>query len=404
MSAPPPCALEALGVVNALGSGWRDVLPRLIDGDTTRLVRRSDLAPGRELLVGAVREPLPEIPSSLAAFDSRNDRLALAALEQIDDEVRGAIRRVGAERFGVVIGTSTSGVGRAEAALRHRERAGILEPGFDYAQLEFGSPAVFLARHLGARGPAYAISTACSSSARALAAARSLLRLGLCDAVLAGGADELCGYTAGGFAALQALCDGPSNPLGADRRGLNLGEGAALFLVTQRPGGVQLSGVGESCEAHHMSAPDPSGAGAEAAMLGALCDAGAAAERVVYVNLHGTGTPQNDAMESRAVARVLGCDVPCSSTKPLVGHTLGAAGAMEAAFCWMVLRAADEEGAGEIALPPHGFAGALDPELPPLRLAAKGERVAAGPGALVLSNSFGFGGNNCALALARGGA
>jgi 3-oxoacyl-[acyl-carrier-protein] synthase-1 len=145
-----------------------------------------------------------------------------------------------------------------------------------------------------------------------------------------------------------------------------------------------------------MSAPDPEGRGAETAMRGALADAGLAPERIAYLNLHGTGTPQNDAMESAAVARVLGGGVPCSSTKPLVGHTLGAAGAIDAAFRWLVLA---ERRGGELSLPPHVWDGAADPALAPIRLAAKGERAAAGPETFVMTNSFGFGGNNCTLIL-----
>jgi 3-oxoacyl-[acyl-carrier-protein] synthase-1 len=222
--------------------------------------------------------------------------------------------------------------------------------------------------------------------------------MGACDAVVSGAADSLCGLTTNGFAALGALAAGVTNPCSAHRDGLTLGEAAALFLVTGEPGGIQLLGVGDSSEAHHMSAPDPEGRGAETAMRDALADAGAAASEIAYVNLHGTGTPQNDAMEAAAVARVLGTEVPCSSTKPLVGHTLGAAGAIEAAFCWLLLA---ERRGGELALPPHVWDGARDPGLAPIHLVAKGEvaRGGAGARALVMTNSFGFGGNNCTLVL-----
>jgi 3-oxoacyl-[acyl-carrier-protein] synthase-1 len=387
-----------MGMVNALGAGREEIWPRLLAGDQSGFQVRDDLVPGRSLLLGEVTRPLPRVPDRLRRYACRNNQLALLAFEQIETQARDALRAVGPLRLGVVMGTSTSGVGDAEAALVHKARTGGLHPAFHYDQLEFGGTAGFLADLLEATGPAYTLSTACSSGARALASARSLLAAGVCDAVLAGAADSLCGLTTNGFSALQAISDELTNPCSRNRKGLTLGEGAALFLVTRAGGGVQLAGVGESSEAHHMSAPDPSGKGAEAAMRAALADAGARPQDVAYLNLHGTGTPQNDHMECEATGRLLGGDLPCSSSKPLVGHTLGAAGAMEAGFCWLMLDALE---GGELRLIPHCWDGAADPELPPLRLATKGESVPAGERALVMSNSFGFGGNNCTLVLER---
>ncbi len=393
-----PCRLSALGIVSALGACADEVWARLLNGEPARLALRDDLAPDRVLRVGSVHDPLPQIPERLAEFDCRNNAMALAVLLQIEEPIARALREYGAERVGIVMGTSTSGVGDAEEAIGHELREGGLTPTFAYAQLEFGGLASFAAEYLGVRGPAYSLSTACSSGARALASARSLIALGVCDAVIAGAADSLCGLTANGFTALSAICDGVTNPCSRNRAGLTLGEGAAVFLVERGAGGVQLYGVGESSEAHHMSAPDPSGAGAEAAMRGALADAGLSPEAIAYLNLHGTGTPLNDKMECLAVERVFGRALPVSSTKPLVGHTLGAAGAIEAAFCWLVLDRAD---AGALSLPPHWWDGERDPELPPLHLVLKGETAAAGPAPRVMTNSFGFGGNNCTLVLGR---
>jgi 3-oxoacyl-[acyl-carrier-protein] synthase-1 len=293
------------------------------------------------------------------------------------------------------MGTTTSGVSDAEAAIRHRHATGSLSEDFHYAQLELGGAATFVAELLGVTGPSYTISTACSSGARALASARSLLQLGVCDAVIAGATDTLCGLTTNGFAALQAISDEITNPCSVNRKGLTLGEGSVMFLAMREAGGVQLRGVGEASDAHHMSAPDPEGFGAERAMRNALGDACLTPPEIRYLNLHGTGTPQNDLMESLAISRVFGESPPCSSTKSLVGHTLGAAGAMEAGFCWLV---AAEESEGRISLIPHVYDGQLDPKLSRLRLATKDLRVAAGP---VLTNSFGFGGNNCSLVLGR---
>ena len=393
-----PCRLAALGQVSALGRDAAGVFERLTAGDASRLTLNETLVPERSLWLGEVRDALPEIPAPLARFACRNNQLAQAALESIAAEVQAAIARFGAARVGVVVGTSTSGVGDAENAIAHRERTGVLAHEFHYDQLEFGGLARFVAEVAGARGPAYTLSTACSSGARARASARALLELGACDAVISGAADSLCGLTTNGFAALGAISQNVTNPCSKNRDGLTLGEASALFLVTREPGGVQLLGVGDSSEAHHMSAPDPEGRGAETAMRDALTDAGLAPGAIAYLNLHGTGTPQNDAMESAAVARVLGSDLPASSTKPLVGHTLGAAGAIEAAFCWLILDRARE---GELALPPHLWDGERDPALAPIRLTSKGERARVRGPAFVMTNSFGFGGNNCTLILGR---
>ncbi len=392
------CALAAMGTANALGSTRAAVWSRLVAGDASRLAWLAQIVPGREIPFGLVREALPEIPHALARQGSRNNAMALAALREIEPVVRSTLARVGCGRFGVVMGTSTSGVSDAEAAVSAARDGAPLPSSFDYAQLEPGDVAVFLADYLGAGGPAFVVSTACSSSARALASARSLLDLGICDAVLAGGADTLCGLTTNGFSALQALAGERTNPMSENRHGLTLGEGAALFLVTRDGGDIELLGVGESSEAHHMSAPDPTGGGAEAAMRSALEDAALPAEAIRYLNLHGTGTPQNDAMESLAVARVFGTALACSSSKPQVGHTLGAAGALEAALCWLAL---DRVRDGRMTLPPHVFDGQPDPELPALRLVACGEEIDVRDGAVVASNSFGFGGSNCTLVLRR---
>jgi 3-oxoacyl-[acyl-carrier-protein] synthase-1 len=384
-----------MGMVNALGRSADEIWARLQTGDQSRFRLRDDLVPGRSLVVGEVTGELPAIPEPLARYACRNNAMSLAALEQIGAEIGTLTRALGADRIAVVMGTSTSGVGDAEAAIRHRKQTGRLSAGFDYAQLEFGGAAAFVAEYLALAGPAYTISTACSSGARALASARSLLRLGVCDAVVAGATDTLCGLTTNGFSSLQAISEEVTNPCSANRRGLTLGEGSVFFLVTRDTGGVQLRGVGESSEAHHMSAPDPEGWGAERAMRAALDDAGLPPDAIVYLNLHGTGTPLNDIMECAAIARVFPNPPVCSSTKSLVGHTLGAAGAMEAGFCWLALRAASEQGLTPI---PHAWDGERDPALPPLPLAGKGLRVPAGP---VLTNSFGFGGNNCSLVLAE---
>jgi 3-oxoacyl-[acyl-carrier-protein] synthase-1 len=385
-----------MGIITALGDGVEATWPRLAAADRSRLSVREDLVPGRRVIVADVRDPLPAIPASLHRYACRTNQLVLAALRQIEPALRAMASSIPPDRIAVVIGTSTSGVASAEQAVAEHARTGALPADFDCLQLEQGGVAEFVAACIGARGPAYTLSTACSSSAKAVTSARALLALGLCDAVVTGGADSLCGLTANGFHALQAIASAPSNPFSVNREGLTLGEGAAVFLMTRDASGIQVVGAGEASDAFHMSAPDPEGAGAATAMRGALDDAGVAPDAVCYLNLHGTGTALNDSMESLAVHRVFGGSVACSSTKPLVGHTLGASGAVELAFCAMML---GRWRPGALPLLPHAWDGVADPALPSLRFVETGESLDAASPAFVMSNSFGFGGNNCALLL-----
>ncbi len=388
------CSLAAMGIVNALGCGPEEIWPRLLAADQSHFCRRDDLVPDHSLIVAEISGPLPEIPPRLKRYACRNNALLMAAVQQIEKPIAEIIDAVGRSRVAVIIGSSTSGVSDAEAAIRHQHVTGVLAEEFYYDQLEFGGASSFVADLLRVDGPTYAISTACSSGARALATARSLLALDVCDAVIAGAADSLCGLTANGFSSLQVISDEITNPFSGNRNGLTLGEGAAVFLVIPDGAGVQLRGVGESTEAHNMSAPDPEGRGAENAMRNALKDAALDSAEIAYLNLHGTGTPLNDAMEAAAIDRVFADSPPCSSTKSLVGHILGGAGAVEAAFCWMTLA---ERTSKKLDLIPHVFDGQPDPTLPRLRLVpSEGLRVPTGP---VMTNSFGFGGNNCTLIL-----
>ncbi|WP_084087441.1 beta-ketoacyl-ACP synthase [Aerolutibacter daejeonensis] len=392
-----PVYLNQLGIVCALGQGADAVANALFGVDAPVGVATSDaFTPGRALAVGQVPGPLPALGDVPMALRTRNNALLRAAYAQLRPAVDAAIARHGAHRVAVIVGTSTSGIGEAEQSLPRYQRDGRWPAEFHYAQQEIGAPSRFLAHESGARGPAWTLSTACSSSAKALASAARLLRAGIVDAVIAGGADSLCGFTIAGFSALEAVSGQRCNPFSAHRNGINIGEAAALFLMTREPGPVTLAGWGESSDAHHMSAPEPSGAGAIAAIEQALARAGIAADAVDYVNLHGTATPQNDAMESRAAAATFGARVPVSSTKPLTGHTLGAAGALEAGLCWLAMARNPQH-----RLPPHWWDGTPDPELPALAFVAPGQR-AARPLRHVLSHSFAFGGSNAVLLFGRG--
>lgn len=378
-----------MAMVSALGSGREQSLATLKRG-IPQLSRTHQYSESKVLL-GLCQASLPEIELSEPWWHSRNNRLAQAALNQISDEIASAIDRFGAHRIGVVIGTSTSGISDSEESIRQLVATGQLPDQFDYRFQEMGATAAYVARSCRVTAPVYAVSTACSSGAKALASARRLIRSGLCDAVIAGGVDTLCQLTVQGFTSLEAVSSEQCNPFSANRNGINIGEAAALFLVSDEPQGVELVGVGESSDAYHISAPDPTGEGAMRCMTAALKDAGISASQVGYINLHGTATVLNDQMESRAVSRVFGAATSCSSTKPFTGHTLGAAGALEAAISWLALE--------HQFYPLHLWDGERDSELPMINLALTQTEVA--PIDYVLSNSFAFGGNNISLILRK---
>lgn len=393
-----PCHIQAYGLICALGEGKAAVSAALGAWQQAGLTpldnELAELSDGRLVPVGRVRAELPPVPAALSAYDSRNNRLLLAALAQIQPALDELKTRLGPERIAIVLGTSTSGIAEAELAVAAVQEGQPLPAGFDYRQQELGSPSEFLARHLGLEGPAYTLSTACSSSARAFISGQRLLISGLADAVIVGGADSLCGLTLNGFHSLESLSPSRCQPFGAERRGINIGEGAALFLLTRERAELALFGAGESSDAWHISAPHPEGTGAEAAMRMALKQAGLEAADLDYINLHGTATRLNDEMESKALARLYDDGdnrASCSSTKMLTGHCLGAAGAIEAALCCLLM---------ERALAPPRQGGTPDPALTPIA-------PVQAPGGVgralerVLSNSFAFGGNNVSLLLGR---
>jgi 3-oxoacyl-[acyl-carrier-protein] synthase I len=385
--------LHTLGIINALGSGVETVRSGLLSGALSGITTCDKLVPGRTLQVATVQAALPAIPPALATYDSRNNRLLQAAVNQIHPQIEAAVDRFGPARTGIVLGTSTSGILEGEQAVRVRNQSGTFPREFDYRQQEISSPSEYLRHATGITGPSFTVSTACTSSAKAFASARRLLNLNVCDTVIVGGVDSLCRLTLNGFTALESMASGVCNPMSRNRDGITLGEGAAVFIMSREPGPACLLGVGESSDAYHISGPDPEGRGAELAMHRALKDAGLKDGDVDYLNLHGTATLQNDLMESHAVKRVFGSDLPCSSTKPLVGHMLGAAGATELAFCWLLLTGDP----AHTRLPPHVWDGEQDPALATLRLCRQDDSY--NDTHVMASNSFAFGGSNTSLIL-----
>ena len=397
MNSLPKIFIQCCGIINPLGYDKHSVHNNLLASYTDGVRVWGRQIKGKSVYVGIIDHPLPDIPKRLAHFDCRNNRLLLAALDQIRAQVDELLSKVAANRIAIILGSSTSGILEGEEALIHRHQHGKYPEQFDYRQQEIGTAALFLREYLGVKGLAMTVSTACSSSAKVFATAQRMILAGICDAAIVGGADSLCQLTVNGFSSLESVSAGRCNPMSVNRDGINIGEAAALYIVGRDEADVVLLGVGESSDAHHMSAPQPQGTGAIAAMQAALDNAGLTAEQIGYINLHGTATPLNDAMESIAVTSVFGSKVPCSSTKPMTGHTLGAAGATEVGFCYLCLTA----GQATMLLPPHVWDGQADPALPALNLVQQGQAIPLSSGTALLSNSFAFGGNNASVIIGK---
>jgi len=383
--------LSAPGIVNSLGSGRDVVRQALLRGETGGI--RAHAYRGREFHVARAAAPAA-VQGIRPPYGNRVNALLAAACDQIAPAAEEAVRRYGREQIAVLVGSTDNGSEQVGAALVERQRSGRFPADYALLHMQAHLPARFVADYLGLANLAVCVSTACASSASALVSARNLMELGACRAAVGGGGDIVSDSVLYGFHALEAVDPGRCNPFSRNRRGINLGEGAALFLVTPEPVGparIRLLGAGESSDAWHMTAPSPQGEGARQALRAALAEAGLEPGQIDYLNLHGTGTPLNDSMESKAVRAVFPQGPPCSSSKSLVGHTLGAAGAMELAFCWLAL----EQGNQSRELPPHVWDGQADPELPALDLVEPGRQ--AGRLQVCMSNSFAFGGCNVSL-------
>jgi 3-oxoacyl-[acyl-carrier-protein] synthase-1 len=394
-----PLLIRHLTATSCIGRGLAQTLASL-------RAERSGLAPCTfetvrlDTYVGEVPGVEEEsLPGSLARFDCRNSRLAHLGLRQdgFIEAVRESAGRWGARRIGLILGTSTSGMLATEIAYRRRDPAtGALPADFDYAGTHNSySLGAFARALLGLEGPASVICTACSSSAKAFAAAGRMIEAGWIDAAVVGGVDSLCLTTLYGFHSLQLLSSAPCRPFDAARDGISIGEAAAFALLERLPGNLDagsilLTGAGESSDAHHMSSPHPQGRGARQAMEQALAAADITAADIDYINLHGTGTPSNDAAEGCAVSGLFGPSGKASSTKGATGHTLGAAGALEAVICAIALT--------HELMPGSANTRQLDPDIGFDYL--RGNRTDARL-RRALSNSFGFGGSNCSLVLER---
>ena len=393
-----PLRVSQFSIVSSIGAGQKATLAALrsgVSGLHPCAFETVDLP----TCTGAV-ESLAEfrLHDAFSAFDCRNNRLAEMALRQdgFEDAVAALLARHGPRRIGLFLGTSTSGILQAELAYRDRDAiTGMLPPWFDYQRTHnVASLSTYLRQRLGIAGPSFVVSCACASTAKTFGSAARMIEAGMCDAAIVGGADSLCLTTLYGFHALGLNAPGPCRPFDAARNGISIGE-AAGFAILERPqpGGsgddIMLLGVGESNDAYHMSSPHPEGVGARLAMERALMSAGLVPEDIDYINLHGTATRVGDAAEDSAVSTLFGNETPCSSTKGQTGHTLGAAGIVEAIVSALAIR--------HRILPGSPHTETVDP------LFRSQYHILCKPASIdtVLSNSFGFGGSNCGLIFGR---
>lgn len=388
-----PLQISAYTATTACGPG-KEALLRSIRDERSGL-RLNDFGPHPlDTWIGRVDgvETI-EIPRSLARWDCRNNRLAWLGLhaDAFLEAVADARTRYGAERIAVVLGTSTSSIGASEQAYRELDADGkfpeYLRSNIMHTPHSLGD---FVQRALALEGPAVTVATACSSSAKVFAQAERLLRLGIADAAVVGGVDTLCGSVLFGFNSLALVSPQPCRPFDIARNGISIGEAAGFALLERGRGSLNLLGYGESSDAHHMSTPHPDGLGAERALNDALTRANLDTAAIEYINLHGTASEKNDEVEAALIARRFGDNVHASSTKGYTGHTLGAAGIVEATICLLAL----EHG----IMPGNINAHTLDPQCgPQIRT-----HTALGAVRRAISNSFGFGGNNCVLVFGRG--
>lgn len=384
--------INDLTSVSSLGTNELTIVDSLSHTDRCYLTYRDDLLNEHKgSYFGQIKAKLPRL-DDYPEHKSRNSAVLAFLTDSIKDSINELKQKYSKDRIAIILGTSTSGLDETENELKKFMQTGVPSRDFYYKTQEFGDPSMFLADYLEIDGPAYTISTACSSSARALICGKRMLESGLVDAVIAGGADTLCKVPINGFNSMGVLSQERCLPFNKNRSGINIGEGGGLMILSKEKDSLELLGVGESSDAYHVSSPDPSGAGAISAMEMALNDASLTTDDIGYVNLHGTATKLNDAMESKAMASLFKGKVPCSSTKYMTGHTLGAAGIVEAAILCYLLK-------HDLDLPVQDFShDEIDDTLDECGLIK--EKIKAKK-KVMMSNSFAFGGNNASIIIAK---
>lgn len=344
-----------------LGENLKEIFSNAVDGKITDL---------------KISDDLPEIVDE--KYNIRSNRILLHCVNQMKSEIDALLKKYDKEKIGVVIATTNTGIDKFEETEN---------PEF----LKMSNPAEFLKDYLGLKGFYCGVSTACSSGIKVFSTAQKLIESGVCDAIIAGGTDEISKFPLSGFASLEVLSNERSNPLSKNRKGMNISEAGALFLLEKDEKGIKILGIGETSDAYHAATPNPEGTEAAKAMKIALEEANLKHADIDYINLHGTGTVSNDIMEANAISKVFGSTTPASSTKPLTGHCLGASASIETALCCEVLN--------QNRLLPHIYDGEYDDSLPKIRLVQKDEKISCIQN--VMCNAFGFGGTNAVIIIGK---
>lgn len=389
-----PVAITAYSSLSVCGIGSQALYQALADNQS-KLALLSLFSSSFPAYVGEIKQPLADISEKLSDYNCRNAQVALTALNDrvsgMRDTIDKAKAKYGAHRIGVIIGTSTSGLYETESAYAVLLAEGHMPEDFHFVtEHAYQATARFIQLELDLTGVCYAISTACSSGAKAIAAGQRLINTGLCDAVIVGGVDTLCRLTLRGFRSLELVANQPCTPMDKNRQGISIGEAAGLLFLEKchenNASAMKVLSVGESSDAYHMSTPHPDGIGAVLAMQQAMQLAGLSTCDIDYLNLHATATKINDEVESRAVFSVFSDTVPCSGTKGITGHTLGAAGALETIIALTALQYQFMPGTqGLKNLEDECLCQVIKESKPVTNMQ------------ITMSNSFGFGGNNASV-------
>jgi 3-oxoacyl-[acyl-carrier-protein] synthase-1 len=391
--------LNDMEIACSLGANKVNVFQNLMKTDVAASEKKINLISGKSCIEMTLPFELPIIPDKFQKYQSKNNQLLYHLFQGIQHAVSIAIQKYSKQRIGVVMGTSSSGMKEGEEAYAYYTKNNVWPDSYVYQQQEMSSLSDFASAFFQVTGPSYTVSTACSSATKALAAARRLLESNICDAVIVGGADTICDIIRNGFDSLELISQNRAIPFSKNRKGITLGTGGAIFLMSKEDllhnNPPFLSGYGETSDASHISAPDPSGKMPEQAIHKALKMAKIQAENIDYINLHGTGSQLNDTMEGACIARLFH-KTPISSTKALTGHTLGACGAVEAAFLWQCLMNIQNE---MLFLPPHIYDN--QPENRTLSLTKTNQSISLKKQINMLSNTFAFGGNNASVIISR---
>ncbi|MBB5217777.1 3-oxoacyl-[acyl-carrier-protein] synthase-1 [Treponema rectale] len=395
--------LSAPALICSAGNDADEFWKRIVSGNRDG-IKETETCTGKKFYAARIEESF--LPEKASRFNMKIMRIEDAALEQLRGSVKKAMERYGTERTGVCVGSCDNGSEFSVAAHRVFFKDGKFPEDYSLEMQGADYVATYVKEKFGAEGPCLAFSTACSSSAGAAVKAAQLIKSGICDAVICGGVDIASDTVLLGFDSLEAVSSERTNPFSKNRSGITLGDGAAFFVMSRdnifEDGmGIYLAGYGESADAYHMTSPDPSGEGAFISMKAALENAGLEEKDIGYVNLHGTGTKFNDSMEGKAVDKVFnGRKVLCSSTKSITGHTLGAAGSLELAACYMTLK--NNSGKKNCILPCQVWDGERDEDIPELNFVTAGkEYVFDDEIKFCMSNSFAFGGSNVTLIIGR---